>query len=182
MSINNVAVTTGGNTALGDVSFEVLRQGNFEFSIDTDRTGTNCGMEMEDGGITSLVFELRDENGDCVDTDFVIAEGATLPAGNYHNDCMTPYGCIESDQNITVTGIVSGSHTLTITGYKDMLLCYQRAPQFTVPGGDLTYFLGPQILELEVMTAGCEDGVLIDAGPGIDAGLPVDAASGPDAP
>jgi hypothetical protein len=177
-TMNNVDVVAGGDTPLGNIVFEVLAQGNFEFDVDTSATGLNCDSDMNDGaGITDVLFELRDSSNQCVNVAMDIAAGAAEPAGTYNTDCATMYGaCIENDQTITVTGVPSGAYQLTIRAWKGGLECWMRAPQFNVPGNDLSFLLGRQELMLDPVP-GCDPNAMYDAGvPVVDAGPTFDAA------
>ena len=165
ITMPDVDVVAGGNSPLGNVVFTVPAQGNFDFDIDTSATGLNCDDELSNGaGITDFVFELRDSSNACVDATFAIGAGAVQSAGSYDTDCAVAYGvCIENDQAITVTGVRSGAYTLAIHGFKGGLDCWARAPQFTVPGNDLSFLLGTQQLALDPVP-GCDPNAMYDAG------------------
>lgn len=162
--INDVVVEPGRDTNLGEFVFEVPAIGNLQFTIDSDSLGLNCDPAPGGGGISSVVFELRDAANQCTGT-FDIAAGATQPAGTYASDCSTAYGCIENDQPITVSNIPSGSYRLIIRADKGGLPCYERTSQFEVPGNNLTEDLMTQFLIADSNIIGCTAG-------GVDAGVP----------
>lgn len=169
--INGVEVTSGATTTLDEIVFELAATGNITFVVDTDAAGLNCDAVPGGGGLSNVVFALRDATGQCVGS-FGIGAGATQPEGTYASDCTTPYtgGCIENDQTITVSAIPSGSYSLTITGDKDGLACYSRTAQFNVPGNDLTAELMTQFLVANPDIFGCTptgtDAGVVDAGVG----------------
>lgn len=155
---SNVEVKTGLNTSLGTASFEVVPQGNLEFTMDTNVDGPNCDPDASGGaGMTDIYIEFRNAQGNCVTTDFTVAAGAgqgTL-TGTFSSDCAgTAFGgCIESDQTITVQGAPSGPNSMVFTGYKGATECFSRTSQFSVPGGNLTTSLIPQLLTREMIPA-----------------------------
>jgi len=164
--INDVVLPQGGNTDLGEFVFEVPIQGSFKFLIDADALGLNCDAAPGGGGINNVTFALRDASNQCVGT-FDIAAGATQPAGTYVSDCVTAFGCIENDQEITVSDLTSGPYRLTITADKGGLPCYSRSPQFDVPGNNLTTDLMTQFLISDSSVIGCSaaspDAGVVDA-------------------
>lgn len=146
---DDVLIVDGQETPLGTLTFEVLAHGNVEFTMVTSTGNSNCDAFADGGaGMTDVYVEFRNELGQCVLTDFVIAAGANHPAGTFSSDCLgtTLGACIERDQIIRVDGATSGASSMVFTGYKDGAECFSRTSQFTVPGGELTTELIPQQL------------------------------------
>ncbi len=171
VSVPNVEIKQAADTPLSAVDFTVVAKGGISFTIDTASSGDNCDTSGSGAGITAASIELRDASGACVPATFEVAAGAATSASTYTTTCPATgqHACIENDQAITVTGIDSGTHSLTITGFKDATPCYGRNPQFDVPGNNLSADLPTQQLDLRFVPA-CDPNAP-DAGPPVDAGL-----------
>jgi hypothetical protein len=173
--IDGVTITANSDTPLGAKSFTIDPTGNFTFYVDAGASAGNCSDDPVDGGqIVGFEFELRDSNGACVDgVDFVIPDADPLVGGTYTTNCTTPpapFGCIGKAQEIAVSGIRSGSYSLSINGQKaGPIDCYSRQSNFVVAGNDLVTSVGTLALDLEY-SAECDpnfmppDAGLIDAG------------------
>jgi hypothetical protein len=140
---NNVAVTAGTDTPLGDVSFTVSRKGGFKFKLDVSTTsGTNCdpeGGNPPGAGITSMQITLT-KGGTCVPGSFMVEAGAMGdPAQTI--DAACPGGgtgaCIENDQQVTVMGLDAGDYVMTIEGLEAANNCYKVISNISVAGGDV---------------------------------------------
>lgn len=163
ITLNGIEITQDQETALGQIDFEVPTTGGFSFLLDTPPLGSNC--DASEGDLTSVLFELRDDADACVPTTFEIGDGAEQTGGTYQSDCQgASFGCIDNDQEITVSGAASGPHTLRITGAKGGVeSCYSRNAQITIPGNDLIRDLPAQQLALASIPE-C-DPLAPDAGP-----------------
>jgi hypothetical protein len=150
---DNIVVTTGQDTALGNAAFQVSAVGGFAF--DMVAAGGNC----TGAGITAVSLALATTTGTCVPATFDIEAGATQPAGTYTTDCTTPApyaACIDSDQTVTAQPtITSGSYRLTITGDVSGTPCWSRTPQFDVPAGAAIRTLPVQNLVHDDVTPAC---------------------------
>jgi hypothetical protein len=146
---DNVLIVDGQETPLGTLTFQVVANGNVEFTVATSTGDSNCADFASGGaGMTDIYVEFRNELGQCLLTDFVIAAGANNPGGTFSSDCAgtTLGACIERDQAIRVEAVTSGPSSMVFTGYKSGVECFSRNSQFIVPGGELTTSLIPQQL------------------------------------
>ena len=143
----SVAITTGQNTDLGSFDFEVVPRGEVQFYIDAQAPSGNCDLEANNGAeISEFFIEVRDANGTCVPTTIDIGDGAN-PGGTYNSDCTgTRYGCIYTDQKVSIPNVPAGTASLNIVGYRGVDACYSRMPQFSVSGNGLVTELIPQAL------------------------------------
>ena len=168
--IQDVELTVGGDAAAGAAAFTVEPSGSLGFTIDAAGDGANCDTVEEGGaGITGLTFELTDGDGACVDgAALAIAAGGGAD-GTYTTDCGTPpvFGCVESDQAITLTapGERSGTYDLVVTGEKaGAIACFSASADLAVPGNALVADHGTVSLALAA-TIECDPALLPDAGP-----------------
>lgn len=152
----SVPVVSGQSVALEPLTFAVDATGGLKLHLASGATGGNCGDVAASGaGITTMTITLDQMGGaTCAPVTFAIGAGATLPAGTYTVDCTTPLvtGCIESDQELSVTGVASGSYAIHVRGYRDLVVdaCFTNDDTLPVPplGRDLvrTLNLGQQTL------------------------------------
>jgi len=149
--MNNVTIEENGNTDLGAVVFDVVRNGSFTFNLAAIATGGNCAAVVPDDGAEIVKWQLELQDGTtCVGVQFDIGASASDPTGFPADDydtiaCndATYDGCILSDQDISVTDVESGPHNLVITGFRTGdVPCYQTTAQIGIPGGDLTTSVG----------------------------------------
>jgi len=164
-------------SALPAQEFAIEPIGDFNFFVDTGATAGNCAAtEADGGGIVGLSFSLENSSGACVEAEFVIADGSES-GGTYTSNCTTPpapFGCIGSDQQVSVTGTRSGALKLEVVGEKaGPIDCYDRVSNFDLPGAGLLKELGVLLLSLEYSVECDPDFSLPDGGMGgIDAGVP----------
>ena len=127
-----------------------------KFRVTTTATGGNCGPVGQNGaGITAMRLELRDSTGTCRPTTFTIGAGS-LPAGTYDSDCAgNTYGCIAADQDISVTGLRTGSYSMVMIGSVAGAACWRRQPNAVVPAAGLVNTLPDQQLALQSGVPGC---------------------------
>ena len=153
ISVDNVTITLGVDTALPAAAFAVEPVGSFTFTVDADASGQNCGNGPGDADIVEIEFALADKDGACAEATFDVSGGQT-----YATSCTTPApypgGCIENNQQITVASTRSGRQTLTITGSQPgPVECWRRASQFTIPGNNLDADLMALLLALDFVPA-----------------------------
>jgi len=165
--MNGVTVNAGQDSALGNVAFEVVPSGGFHFTVDAG-SDPNCDDVASGGaGITALEMELHDDGDNCVATDFCVGDTDTATAGcqggtTYSNDCAgATTACVDDTTAISVAGVVSGTHHLVLTGWRDLDACFARDSQIVIPGNDLDRDLGAQNLLLQPLC----DPLAPDAGP-----------------
>lgn len=132
MSQMGVEITSGGNTRLTSLAFAVQDTGSLAMSINSLRGGGNCGSGATGGNIDAMTIELDDGSGTCVPATFDIEpEGSS-----YTVDCTTPAvtTCIEHDQTLTATNVLSGPYQIHITGDEGSGLdCWANNDSFVVP-------------------------------------------------
>jgi hypothetical protein len=147
-----VTVTSGQDTSLGAVAFEVDATGGLRFLIDADGVTSNCGAAPGGAAIEATHLELRTLDEVCVPTTFAIAAGATRPAGTYVSDCgtPTPAPCLDEDQIVSVAQAASGRFRLVAQGLIDGTACWEGTPFVRVPAGGAT---GP-LLDVSLVRTG----------------------------
>jgi hypothetical protein len=151
-----VTVTSGQDTALGAIAFEVNATGGLRFITDAAGVTSNCGAAPAGAGITAMHLELRTLDEECIPTTFAIAAGATTPAGSFVSDCGTPApaACLAEDQIISVASTASGRLQLVVQGLIDGRACWEGSPFVRVPAGGATGPLGNVSL-VRTNLAGC---------------------------
>ncbi len=151
-----VVIAPGQTVALAPIGFDVDPHGDLVFRIATPTNG-NCTPAAQGGaGITAMTIAMRDAAGVCVPTTFVIAAGASQPAGTYVSDCAgASHGCIATDQDLRVVGLTSGQHSMVLSGTVAAAPCWSRTTSFRVPGANLVTTLNPQQLNLDTAVPGC---------------------------
>jgi hypothetical protein len=138
-----VVITSGGDVRLAPLTFAVEATGGLKLTLATNKPGGNCGLAANNGAqITQTTIALQHVgSGTCEPVTFTISAGANQPAGMYVVNCANPVvaGCIENDQQLTVTGVPSGSYLVHIRG-KSGNDCWSNNDQLPVPplGRDLT--------------------------------------------
>lgn len=154
--IRDVIVPPGGTVNVPSVAFDVDPVGGMTFRITTGTIG-NCTPVAQNGaGITAVRLELRDRTNTCVPATFTIAAGASQPAGTYASDCVgNTYGCIATDQDVTVSGLRSGPYSMIMTGSVGAAACWRRQPNAVVPAAGKIAMLPPQQLVLATGVPGC---------------------------
>ena len=147
-TILSVEIVTGQNSDLGSFVFPVVPRGSVLFVIDAQAVAGNCDTEANGGAeISEVLIEVLDAQGACVPATIAIAAGANLPEGTYSSDCAgARYACIDTDQQISIADVPSGTASLNIVGYRGVDACYSRMPQFSVAGNGLLTELLPQNL------------------------------------
>lgn len=153
--VEMVDVPEGGNGSADAVDFTVSSMGSLRFSATAQGAASNCGALADGGaGITAFRFNLKDDAGDCVPSDFV-AGGAT-----YSSDCTdtpTPVACFEPTQEITVDPTSSGPRTLEIIGIVGGNPCRKHSGDLVIPGAGLEEDAGARSLAVDTAEPGCEN-------------------------
>jgi hypothetical protein len=140
-AVGGIEVTRDSNTPLANpIEFEVLARGDLTFTIDATATGDNCGLMAMMGAEIDLVDGITIElfkGATCVPATYTLTNG---PPAMYTGTCPTPTNgaCVENDQMISVTGLVSGSYRLQITGRYLGTACWTGERTFRVPTDDGT--------------------------------------------
>lgn len=141
-----IIVTSGGNVELAPLAFAVDATGGMKLHFSTNTTGGNCAGGA---GITQTTITLNKlSTGACQPVTFTIGAGASQPASTYTVNCATPAigPCIDADQELSVTGVPSGSYVIHVRG-KAGADCWKNDDQLPVPpvGRDLVRALNLSI-------------------------------------
>lgn len=117
----NVVVPSGNNVPLMPITFTVNATGGIKLNLTVpNKPGGNCGTTAMNGaGITGMTLVLQHQgSGTCEPVQFTYAANATRPGGTYTVNCASPVvaPCIESDQQLTASGVKSGNYQLHIRG------------------------------------------------------------------
>jgi hypothetical protein len=150
----NVAIPIGVTTPLAPLTFQVQATGAFELKLATGVTNGNCAAGAGIEGVTITMNHASDTS--CAPIQLTISDGASQTGGTYMIDCVTPttFGCIDTDQTITASGIQSDGYTMHIKGYIGANACWINNDMIQVPPLDktLTRTLN---LALQTNTPGC---------------------------
>jgi hypothetical protein len=130
-----VEIKSQENTVLAPLTFAVDAQGGLALRLDAGKAGGNCGATPAGAGITATTITLEHADTTCAPVTFAISAGANQPAGSYTVNCQTPAigPCIESDQELTVSGIPSDSYRIHVRGRIGANNCYLNDDSFQVP-------------------------------------------------
>lgn len=156
--VRDLTVPPGGVGTAPPVAFDVDPTGGLKFRLTTPTMGNCAGVAAGGAGITAMRIELRNSAGVCVPASFAVAAGATLPAGTYSSDCVgagSTYGCIAADQDVSITGLPSGSYSMVMIGSVGAAACWRRQPNAIVPAAGRTSDLPAQQLALQAGVPGC---------------------------
>ncbi len=101
-------------------------------------TAGNCVPTGQGGaGITTnRITVTRVGDGMCAPLTFAISAGTMGgTAGTYVVDCANPVDapCIERDQELTVTGVASGTYAISVRANRGGSACYTNVDQLPVP-------------------------------------------------
>lgn len=134
-----IEIKSGQNIALTPLVFAVNATGAMKLTIVRSATGRNCapttppGAEIE----TNRITLTRVSDGMCAPLTFNISAGTMGGTDRtYVVDCANPVdaSCIERDQELTVTGVVSGRYAINIRADRPTgTACYTNVDQLPVP-------------------------------------------------
>ena len=136
-----IEIKSEQNTVLAPLTFAVDAQGALALRLDAGKADGNCGAAPTGAGITSTTITLEHAaDSACEPVTFAISAGATKPAGSYTVDCQTPAvgPCIESDQNLTVSGVPSDSYRIHVRGRIGAINCFLNDDSLSVPTSGMT--------------------------------------------
>ena len=127
--VQNVVIPSGNNVPLTPITFTVNATGGLKLNLSVpNKPGGNCGTTVMNGaGITGMTLVLQHQgSGTCEPVQFTYAANATRPGGTYTVNCASPVvaPCIESDQQLTATGIPAGNYQLHIRGQIGTASCF----------------------------------------------------------
>lgn len=130
---DNVYIPANQTVELAPLVFQVQATGGLALHLSSGNAGGNCAAGANIQNFT--ISANHTSNGACEPLTLAIAAGATKPASTYTIDCTTPAvtGCIENDQEITVTNVPSDGYTLHIRGKVGGLDCYKNDDTLQVP-------------------------------------------------
>lgn len=153
----NIEIEQNTDTPITPLTFAVDATGNLKLTISSGKGAGNCAAAPGGAGLTATSIQVTDASTNaCVPMAFTIGAGATQPATTYNATCpaATPGPCIDSDQQVTATGIASGNYTIHVAGAVNAATCYLNNDSLPVPplGHDLTRTLN---LAFQTGTPGC---------------------------
>lgn len=129
-------ISIGQTTQLPPVTFVIDASGAMSLSASAGTSGGNCAATSANGaGITGTTIVLQHISSTCAPVTFMIGADATRPSSMYTVDCAMPMvaPCIESDQAITVSSVVSGHYTISVRGKVGAASCWTYDAPLTVP-------------------------------------------------
>lgn len=150
-----VELGAGETVELAPVVFDMDVTGGMKLHLSAGAAGGNCAPTDQSGaGITTMTLSLnKGSDQSCVPVTFTIGAGAIQPASTYTVNCASPVPapCIESDQEVSVSGLVAGSYVIHIRGARGGSECYRNDDTLPVPpiGRDLerTLNLGRDMID-----------------------------------
>jgi hypothetical protein len=158
MGPRQVTISSGQTAALPRVSFAVQAVGALDLTLQTGKSGGNCGALATMGaGITSTTITLvHSTTTACEPITLAISAGATKPAGSYVIDCTTPVvgPCIEHDQHLTAPSVPSDGYTIHVRGNIGATPCWSNNDTLQVPALGKTLMRGLNLV-LATGTTGC---------------------------
>jgi len=133
-----VEIVSGQNTPLTPLAFAVNATGGLKLKLMSSATAGNCVPTAQLGaGITTNTITLtKVSDAMCAPLTFNVSAGTMGgTAGTYVVNCATPTvaPCFERDQELTVTGVVSGAYAINVRASKGGAECYTNVDQLPVP-------------------------------------------------
>jgi len=133
-----VEIQAGQNTALMPLTFAVNATGGLRLKLMSSASAGNCVPTAQQGaGITTNTITLtKVSDGMCAPLTFNVSAGTMGgTAGTYVVNCTTPTvaPCFERDQELTVTGVVSGSYAISVRANRGGTECFTSVDQLPVP-------------------------------------------------
>lgn len=134
-SQTGVVVSADQDTRLAPVTFLVDTNGQLVLGLTAPGRTSNCKpTSMMGAGITGTTITLLRGDGGCAPVTFIRTRGATT-LGSYTVNCSSPQvaSCIENDETLTVTSMLSGPYTIHVRGKILAADCWANDDSFTVP-------------------------------------------------
>ena len=132
-----IVITAGENVRLAPLTFAVDATGGIKLMLATPPAGGNCATTANGGaGITGMTLTLaHTSSGVCEPVTFTIAPYMTFAGGTYVVNCTTPVvaPCIDSHQELSVTGVKSDGYQLHVRGRKGNAECWLNDDTLPVP-------------------------------------------------
>ncbi len=133
-----IEIKSGQNTVLAPLAFSVNATGALKLNLLSTASAGNCVATAQGGaGITSnSITVTRVSDGMCAPLTFNISAGTMGgAAGTYVVNCASPNDapCIERDQELTVTGVVSGTYAINVKAKRGGTQCFTSIDQLPVP-------------------------------------------------
>lgn len=138
----DIVVKSNENTPLMPISFAVNATGGLALSLEAvGVTAGNCETTANMGaGIDQLTITLEKTSDlSCAAVTFAVSAGASGTAGTYVVNCGNPttIGCLNADQVLSVSDVVSGSYRAHIRG-RSGGDCYVNDDTIAVPALGMT--------------------------------------------
>ncbi|MBA3453493.1 MAG: hypothetical protein H0T42_10410 [Deltaproteobacteria bacterium] len=133
-----IEIKSNENTVLMPLAFVVNATGGMRLTLMSSATAGNCVPVAQQGaGIaTNTITLTRASDGMCAPLTFSVSAGTMGgTAGTYVVDCATPAitPCIERDQELTVTGVASGTYAINVSATRAGMECFTTVDQLPVP-------------------------------------------------
>ncbi len=133
----NVIVWSGTNTPLLPAKFVVDDSGSLSVSITAQPATKNCQPATSGGaGITTNTIILTHASGECAPIT-MIRKRDGVSVGQYEVNCNTPMvtSCVESNEELTASGVASGSYTIRVRGRVRAIDCWFWMGPLRIPAG-----------------------------------------------
>lgn len=130
-----VVIRPDQDTRLAPVTFVVDTNGRLVLGLTAPGRTSNCKpTSMMGAGITGTTITLLRSDGGCAPVTFIRSVGATT-VGSYSVNCSSPpvATCIENDETLTVTSMLSGPYTIHVRGKILAADCWVNDDSFVVP-------------------------------------------------
>ncbi len=132
-----IVITSGGKVELTPLTFAVNATGGLKLTLASNKPGGNCGTVANNGaGITGMSLILQHAGtGTCEPVTFTYASNGTLPGGTYTVNCTSPNiaPCIEANQELTASGVPSGSYQVHVRGKIGTSDCWTNDDSMSIP-------------------------------------------------
>jgi hypothetical protein len=132
---NGVVVKVGANTMLDAATFAVNATGGLVLSLVAPLETSNC--KQSGAGITTTTITLVHTGDGCAPVTFSRSRGTTT-LSPYTVNCSSPAitTCVESDEQLAVSNLVSGSYTIHVRGQINGIDCWTNDDILRVPLND----------------------------------------------
>jgi len=158
---NDVVVTSGQDTGIGEVTFDVAQSGSAFFTIQVSGTTENCSTS-DAADVSQFYLQLTDLfNNPIASTVFELDDPDNAgPAVQYNDNGAAPVelgadDCIPENWIVRIPSTASGQRRLRIETNKGAdTNCYQGVFDFAIIGGDTELDFGTRVI-LPVATAAC---------------------------
>lgn len=135
----SVAVAVGRTKVLTPVTFAVGSGGGggnrVALTLQAENVTSNCQPSSSGGaGISGTTVFIARSDGGCAPARLVRSRGG-VETGAYQVNCSSPEiaSCVERDETLTTTGLLSGSYTVRVGGKIGPVDCWVAESRIDVP-------------------------------------------------